>query len=89
MPLNVSQKLFNRDGEISEINVGVLNGNMIDKISNQIMEAIPNAKAIPIIASRRNKNAGCSANSEFLATVGIDNSCCWHRWHNEHNAGFS
>ena len=49
MPLNVSQKLFNRDGKISEINVGVLNnGNTIEKISNQIMEAIPNAKAIPI-----------------------------------------
>ena len=49
MPLNISQKLFNRDGKISEINVGVINnGNTIEKISNQIMEAIPNAKAIPI-----------------------------------------
>ncbi len=49
MPLHVSQKLFNRYGKISEINVGVLNnGNTIEKISNQIMEAIPNAKAIPI-----------------------------------------
>ncbi len=48
MPLDVSQKLFNRDGKISEINVGVLNVNMIDNISNQIVEAIPNAKAIPI-----------------------------------------
>ena len=28
--------------------VSLNNGNMIDKISNQIMEAIPNAKAIPI-----------------------------------------
>jgi putative ABC transport system permease protein len=49
MPLHVSQKLFNRDGKISKINVSVLNnGNTIEKISNQIMEAIPNAKAIPI-----------------------------------------
>jgi putative ABC transport system permease protein len=49
MPLHVSQKLFNRDGKISEINVGVLNnGNTIEKISNQIMKAIPNTKAIPI-----------------------------------------
>jgi len=49
MPLHVSQKLFNRDGKISEINVGVFrNGNTIEKISNQIMEAIPDTKAIPI-----------------------------------------
>lgn len=49
MPLNVSQQLFNRDGKISEINVGVINrGNTIEEISNQIMAAIPNAKAIPI-----------------------------------------
>ena len=49
MPLHVSQNLFNRAGKISEINVGVINnGNTIEKISNQIMEAIPNTKAIPI-----------------------------------------
>src|SRR3990172_11684267 len=50
LPLHVSQKLFNRDGKISEINIGVFrNGNTIKKISNQIMEAIPDTKAIPII----------------------------------------
>ena len=49
MPLHVSQNLFNRAGKISEINVGVINnGNTIEKISNQIMQAIPNTKAIPI-----------------------------------------
>lgn len=65
MPLNVSQKLFNRDGKISEINVGVTNGKMIDDISNQIMEAIPNAKAIPITQAAGTRTLAVQQTASF------------------------
>ena len=66
MPLNVSQKLFNRDGKISEINVGVINnGNTIEKISNQIMEAIPNAKAIPITQAAGTRTLAVQQTASF------------------------
>ena len=65
MPLNVSQKLFNRDGKISEINIGVTNGKMIDEISNQIMEAIPNAKAIPITQAAGTRTLAVQQTASF------------------------
>jgi putative ABC transport system permease protein len=66
MPLNVSQKLFNRDGKISEINVSVLNsGNTIEKISNQIMEAIPNAKSIPITQAAGTRTLAVQQTASF------------------------
>jgi putative ABC transport system permease protein len=65
MPLNDSQKLFNRDGKISEINVGVTNGKMIDDISNQIMEAIPNAKAIPITQAAGTRTLAVQQTASF------------------------
>jgi len=65
MPLNISQQLFNRYGKISEINVGVTNGNMIDDISNQIMEAIPNAKAIPITQAAGTRTLAVQQTASF------------------------
>ena len=65
MPLNVSQKLFNRDGKISEINIGVTDGKMIDEISNQIMEAIPNAKAIPITQAAGTRTLAVQQTASF------------------------
>ena len=65
MPLNVSQKLFNRDGKISEINIGVTNSKMIDEISNQIMEAIPNAKAIPITQAAGTRTLAVQQTASF------------------------
>lgn len=66
MPLNVSQQLFNRDGKISEINVGVINeGNTLEEISNQIMEAIPNAKAIPITQAAGTRTLAVQQTASF------------------------
>jgi putative ABC transport system permease protein len=65
MPLNVSQKLFNREGKISEINVGVTNGKLIDDISKQIMEAIPNAKAIPITQAKGTRTLAVQQTANF------------------------
>lgn len=49
IPLKVSQNLFNRVGKISEINVAVIgNDATVEKISKEIMGALPNVKALPI-----------------------------------------
>jgi putative ABC transport system permease protein len=67
IPLNISQELFNNEGKISEINVGVINnnGNMVEKISNQIMEAIPNAKAIPITQAAGTRTLAVQQTTSF------------------------
>ena len=66
MPLNVSQTLFNRDGKISEINVGVISkGNTIEEISNQIMEAVPNSKAIPITQAAETRTLAVKQTASF------------------------
>ena len=72
MPLNVSQQFFNREGKISEINVSVLNnGNTIDKISNQIMEAVPNTKAIPITQAAGTRTLAVQQTASFSLLLAI------------------
>ncbi len=72
MLLNVSQQFFNREGKISEINVGVLNnGNTIDEISNQIMEAVPNSKAIPITQAAGTRTLAIQQTTSFSLLLAI------------------
>ena len=49
MPLHVAQSLFGFEGKVSEIDVGALCNNCpVEVIAQQIMGAVPGAKAIPI-----------------------------------------
>src|SRR3990170_1983774 len=49
MPLHVAQSLFGFEGRVSEIDVGALcNTCPVEVIAQQIMGAVPGAKAIPI-----------------------------------------
>ena len=49
MPLHVAQSMFGFEGKVSEIDVGALcNTCPVEKISQQIMDAVPNVKAMPV-----------------------------------------
>ena len=49
MPLHVAQAAFGLEGKVSEIDVGALcNTCPVEVIAQQIMEAVPDVKAIPI-----------------------------------------
>jgi len=49
MPLRVAQSLFGFDGKVSEIDVGALCSNCpVEQVAQQIMNAVPDSKAIPI-----------------------------------------
>lgn len=49
MPLSIAQSLFGFEGKVSEIDVGALCNNCpIEQVAQQIMDAVPDSKAIPI-----------------------------------------
>lgn len=49
MPLQIAQSLFELDGKLSEIDVGALcNTCPVELLAQQIMEAVPDVKAVPI-----------------------------------------
>lgn len=49
MPLHVAQSLFGFEGRVSEIDVGALcNTCPVEKIAQQIMDTVPDVKAIPV-----------------------------------------
>jgi len=49
MPLHTAQSLFGFEGQVSEIDVGALcNSCPVERISQQITDAVPDVKAVPI-----------------------------------------
>jgi putative ABC transport system permease protein len=69
MPLHVAQSLFGFEGQVSEIDVGALCNNCpVEVLSQQIMDVVPDVKAIPVkqAVDRRMQAVQQTANFSFL-----------------------
>ena len=69
IPLHIAQSLFGFEGQVSEIDVGALCNNCpVEKISQQIIDVVPDAKAIPVkqAVETRMQTVQQTANFSFL-----------------------
>lgn len=69
MPLHVAQSFFGFEGQVSEIDVGALcNTCPVEKIAQQIMDVVPDVKAIPVkqAVETRMQAVQQTANFSFL-----------------------
>jgi putative ABC transport system permease protein len=69
LPLHVAQSLLNLEGKVSEIDVGALCNNCpVELIAQQIMDAVPNVKAMPVkqAVETRMQAVQQTANFSFL-----------------------
>jgi putative ABC transport system permease protein len=73
MPLHTAQSLFGFEGQISEIDVGALCNNCpVEKLATQIMNVVPDVKAVPIkqaVETRMQATQQTASFSLLLASI--------------------